>query len=261
MSVLFPTDTHARAADAIVKRFRDAAQVQAILLVNSVARSRATPDSDLDMAILVAPDLPLESKNALEQQWQAFYASDADLQRLRRVGRFTGVHLDIVDGQFAPGIWDDGGGPDSFELEIGNLVAYSLPIWEKGPALARLKRQWLPYYAQELRRQRFEMVRSACLYDLAHVPFYVDRELYFQAFDRLYKSFQEFLQALFISRRTYPLAYNKWIREQVECWLGLPELYRQLPPLLSLAQLESVALNHKAQDLHALVEEWLVVSD
>ena len=45
------------------------------------------------------------------------------------------------------------------------------------------------------------MVRTACVYDLEHALFFVRRGLYFQAFDRLYKSFQEFLQALFIARR------------------------------------------------------------
>jgi hypothetical protein len=39
------------------------------------------------------------------------------------------------------------------------------------------------------------------------------------------------LQALFVERRTYPLAYNKWIREQVTEWLTLPGLYEELPPI------------------------------
>ena len=52
--------------------------------------------------------------------------------------------------------------------------------------------------------------------NLHHIPLYIKRGLYFQSFDRLYNAYQEFLQALFISRCTYPIAYNKWIREQVE---------------------------------------------
>jgi len=55
-------------------------------------------------------------------------------------------------------------------------------------------------------------------------PFLLNRGLYFHAFDRLYKAFQEFLQALFVARRIYPLAYNKWIREQVADWLALPDV-------------------------------------
>ena len=100
------------------------------------------------------------------------------------------------------------------------------------------------------------MVRDACHYDLEHVPFFVARGLYFQAFDRLYKAFQEFLQALFIARRTYPVAYNKWIREQVEGRLGL---YRQLPAVLELGRLESAEVERNARALHRLLDDWAVL--
>jgi hypothetical protein len=100
------------------------------------------------------------------------------------------------------------------------------------------------------------MVREACAPDLDSIPFYLGRRLYFQAFDRLYKAFQEFLQALFVARRTYPLAYNKWIHEQVAERLALPKLYEELPPILSVGNIESPELGHKAAGLRALLECW-----
>src|SRR4029450_6238063 len=90
--------------------------------------------------------------------------------------------------------------------------------------------------------------------DLEAIPFYLNRGLYFQAFDRLYKAFQEFLQALFLARRTYPLAYNKWIREQVTEWLSLPRLYAELPPLLSVRTIGSPERGQKADALRTLLE-------
>ena len=69
---------------------------------------------------------------------------------------------------------------------------------------------------------------------------------------------QEFLQALFIARRVYPLAYNKWIRMQVEDWLGLPELYRALPQLISIRNIESSELVDRASDLNDLLDRWTV---
>jgi hypothetical protein len=81
----------------------------------------------------------------------------------------------------------------------------------------------------------------------------VRRELYFAAFDRLYTSFQLFMQALFIAHRTYPLAYNRWIREQVEEVLGLPELYRLLPGVLEVRPFESGIVTCRAQELAALL--------
>jgi len=72
----------------------------------------------------------------------------------------------------------------------------------------------------------------------------------------LYKAFHEFLQALFVARRTYPLAYNKWIREQVVDWLALPKLYEELPPILSVRNIESPELGEKADALRTLLEHW-----
>ena len=70
------------------------------------------------------------------------------------------------------------------------------------------------------------------------------------------KAFQEFLQALFVARRTYPLAYNKWIREQVTEWLSLPRLYEELPPILSVRNIESPELGEKADASRTLLERW-----
>jgi hypothetical protein len=168
------------------------------------------------------------------------------------------VHLDLVRGEYIPEVWDDGGGPDGFELGIGNQLAYGAPLSEAGPFYRQLQAEWLPYYGPDLRRQRLEMVTAACAYDLDHVPFFVRRELYFQAFDRLYKSFQEFLQALFIARQVYPLAYNKWIRMQVTEWLGLPELYRALPGIISVGNIESGEMMNRAKDLRGLLGQWAI---
>lgn len=256
---ILPTTMHQRAADAIVTFFRGQPHIDAVLLVNSCARGTATPESDLDVAVLVAPSYTASDQMALEQQWQTVYATEAVFHDLRQVGRFTGVHLDLFDGQYVAEAWDDGGGPDGFELAIGNQVAYSVPLWEGTPAFASLRATWLPYYRPALQRERLAMTRNACHYDLEHVPFFVARGLYFQAFDRLYKAFQEFLQALFIARATYPLAYNKWIREQVEGWLGLPELYRQLPAVLEIGRLESADVERNARVLQRLLDDYAVL--
>ncbi|WP_420594010.1 hypothetical protein [Deinococcus sp.] len=261
MPTHFPSDLHEAAAQAVTGFFSAQAHVQSVLLVNSCARATATPQSDLDFAILVEADLEAPSVTALEQAWQAHYQRQAVFGAFRRSGRFTGIHLDIITGQYQPTDLDDAGGPDSFELEIGNQVAYSLPLWQASDALAHLRAQWLPYYGDALRRKRLQMVSNACAHDLDHVAFYTHRGLHFQAFDRLYKAFQEFLQALCIAQRTYPIAYNKWIRELVVDRLGLPELYLQLPPLLELQRLESDELIFKAAALQALLERGTAPED
>jgi hypothetical protein len=93
--------------------------------------------------------------------------------------------------------------------------------------------------------------------NLARIPWFLDRDLYFQAFDRFYRAFQGFLLGLHISRRIYPIAYNKWIREQIVVTLGLPRLYDELPRLFEFDRFESRALETKGQDLHRLVDEYV----
>jgi predicted nucleotidyltransferase len=253
----FPTALHQDVAELAADFFAGRALVDTVLLVNSCARGQATPDSDVDLAILVNLETPADDLQALERSWREFAAVQPVVSAFRRSGRFTQIHLDVFDGQFVPSVWDDGGGPDAFEVEIGNRVAYGAPLGTAGPFYRRLQAQWLPYYSDDLRRRRLAMVRHACEYDLEHVSYYHHRGLAFQAFDRLYKAFQEFLQALFVARRTYPLMYTKWIREQVEGWLGEPDLYRELPRSLSVRNLESAELVGQADALHSLVDRWV----
>jgi predicted nucleotidyltransferase len=253
----FPTPLHQEVAEMAADFFAGRALVDTVLVVNSCARGRATPDSDVDLAILVNAETSGDEMQALEGSWRDFAATQPLVGRFRQSGRFTQVHLDLFDGQFVPSVWDDGGGPDVFEVEIGNRVAYGAPLGMVGPHYRRLQAQWLPYYSDDLRRRRLAMARHACAYDLGHVAYYHERGLAFQAFDRLYKAFQEFLQALFIARRTYPLMYTKWIREQVEEGLGLPELYEALPPIVSVGNIESAELVERADALHSLLDRWV----
>lgn len=252
----FPTPLHEQAAETAYQFFQNRPEVDTILVVNSCARGQGIPESDLDMAVLVDPHLFSQEVTALEALWQQALAGDAALRRFQASGAHAHVHLDIVQGIYTPETWDDGGGPDGFELGIGNQLAYAAPLHGAGVYYRQLQAQWLPYYNEDLRSQRLAMAQSACRYDLEHVPFFVRRELYFQAFDRLYKSFQEFLQALFIAHRVYPLAYNKWIRMQVVDWLGLPELYAALPALISVCNIESSELVDHAAHLERLLNHW-----
>lgn len=253
----YPTPLHGAAANTILDRYRRDSRVEAVLVVNSCARGQATPASDLDMLVLVAPSTPATERSALEAAWLRWRDEDPALLALRRLDRFTNIHLDFADGEFTPEVWDDGGGPDDFELGIGNAVAYSALLWERGHAYRTLRSRWLPFYAETLAGERLAMVAAACRYDLSFVPFYVTRGLYFQAFDRLYKALREFLQGLFIARRTYALAYNKWIRMQVVEWLGLPELYDDLTHVLEIDHLESAQIVDRAAQLTCLVDRWL----
>jgi len=252
----FPTPLHQELAELAAEFFSAHKQVDTILVVNSCARGHAVAGSDLDVAVLIKPESASQEVQSLTALWEKFIATHPLLHRFRSTGKLTQVHLDVFDGRMVPTVWDDGGGPDSFEVEIGNRLVYAAPLHEAGAYFRQLQSQWLPYYGEDLRLTRLAMVREACARDLDAIPFYLGRSLYFQAFDRLYKAFQEFLQALFVARRTYPLAYNKWIHEQVADRLALPKLYDELPPILSVNNIESPELGDKAAALRTLLERW-----
>jgi predicted nucleotidyltransferase len=258
LSPKYPTIEHERAAETVVDFFSQFPEVAAINLTCSCARGKASRDSCLDMAMLVQPETTAAQRQTLEQRWSQFYEQETAFKALKQVGRYSHVDLDIIDGRFVPPPHGWTSGPDAFEVEIGNYLVYNATLWKNGGYLDRLKAKWLPYYDEALRRERLAMVRKYCFNNLDHIPLYVDRGLYFQSFDRFYNAFREFLQALFISRCTYPLCYDKWIREQIEEFLGLPELYRQLPRLFELQSFESQELKHKARTLEALFNEYVV---
>jgi putative acetyltransferase len=245
----FPTAIHRQAAEAIVE-FAMALPVEAVLLVNSCARGVAVPESDLDLALLIDPATDTAARQHLDGEWLRCYEHDPVFAGLC-------VHLDFFDGNWSPEAWDDGGGPDAFEIEIGNRVQHCAALWERGNAFSQLRSRWLPYYGEDLRSARLPMVLRCCHINLDRVSKGAARGLHFYAFDRLYHAFQEFLQALFIAHRVYPIAYNKWIREQVEEWLGLPELYHQLPAVLECRTLEPEELHAKAAYLSGLLESWV----
>jgi len=256
LQAMYPTLEHQNAADAITDFFVFRYKIDAVLLVNSCARGKATRDSCLDMVVLAMPDPSRSQLKDLEEGWQELENSNQAIQTLYKVGKYSVVHPDFIHGIFIPQEQDEAAGPDDFEIQIGNFLAYSVPLWEGSDYFMQLKQQWLPYYNEGLRQQRLERVRWFCLNNLHHIPPYLERGLYFQSFDRLYDSYREFLQALFIARRTYPIAYNKWIREQVEEILGLPELYAQLSHLFEIQYFESSEIAEKAKEVEELLEKY-----
>jgi len=251
----FPTVIHQATAEIVRDYFLAIPYVDTILVVNSCARGVAVPESDLDFAILVNADATTTQIRNIETNWQIYSQEQPTFLKYRRFSQFAHLHLDIITGNYTPAVIEVAEPADYFELEIGNQICYSAPMDKAGPYFQELQDKWLPYYNEELRLQRLTMVRNACEYDLNHIPFFISRGLYFQAFDILCKAFQEYLQALFIGNKTYPIAYNKWIKEQVVTWLNKPELYPKLSPILSVRNIESNEINDKAKMLLDLLKK------
>jgi len=254
---IFPTKLHQDAAELTRDYFSTISNVDTVLVVNSCARGHAVPESDLDFAILLKPDVTSTEKENVETGWQNYFETHPVFLKYRRSSPYAHLHLDIVNGNYNPTLMEDGGGPDYFEIEIGNQICYSAPMGSAGAYFKELQNKWIPYYNEELQLRRLAMTRNSCEYDLNHIPLYIQRALYFQAFDRLYIAFQKFLQAVFIAKRTYPISYNKWIKLQVETWLNIPDLYPRLSPIISVGNIESSEINEKAKILRELLDSYV----
>ena len=251
----FPTILHQDTAALVRDYFMAIPYVDTVLVVNSCARGQAIPESDLDFAILVKPGTTPADIVSIETDWLNYSFTQATILKYKRSNQFAHLHLDIIEGNYVPATLEIGGAIDFFEIEIGNQICYSAPMDKAGLHFVELQNRWLPYYNEELRLQRFTIMRDACKYNLDHIPFFVKRGLYFQALDTLCRAFEKYLATLFIANKTYPIAYNKWIKEQVVGWLKKPDLYPRLPPILSIKNIESDEINEKVKILCELLDE------
>jgi hypothetical protein len=249
----FLTSLHARAAEVATEFLASCDEVDAVMIVGSSARR--TDANDLDISALVVAG---EATNQVEARFTEFAQGRADFDALAAVGPFVEIDFHAVSGEFSPGARGWTTGPDTFELELGNELAYSVPLWTRNDRFARLRDHWLPFYDDQLREARLADARMYAINDLDHVSIMVRRDEPFHAFHRLYYAFHGFLQALFIMRRTYPIAYDKWIREQVEGLLGLPELYAQLPGIIGVGALDLAGITDSVERLRELLDHWTV---
>lgn len=254
---IFPTELHKKTAEIIYDFFSKISTIDSILVVNSCARGQAAPESDLDFAILVKEGTESSEISDIEQKWLKFSNNNSTISDYKKLNKFNHIHLDLINGIYTAQNIEIGEPWDYFEIEIGNHICYSAPIGSKGNFFNKLQEKWLPYYDENLRLQRLNMTINAFRYDIDHINIFIKRELYFHAFDILCKAFQEFLQALFIANKTYPIAYNKWIKFQITELLNKPELYPLLSPILSISCIESNEIIEKSKQLSDLLNKLI----
>ena len=79
----YPTVEHQTAAEAITTFFRTCFEVEAVLLVNSCARGKATRDSCLDIVVLAKPEILHAQLAGIESAWNKFEQTDATIVSLK----------------------------------------------------------------------------------------------------------------------------------------------------------------------------------
>src|SRR5512141_935457 len=102
LEAIYPTPEHQAAAEVIVDFFVSKYKIDAVLLVNSCARGKATRDSCLDIVILAKPDPSRSQLKALEAGWEEFERSNQTIKALYQAGKYSVVHPDFINGTFLP---------------------------------------------------------------------------------------------------------------------------------------------------------------
>ncbi len=131
---LYPTPEHQGAAEAIVEFFTTIPEIEAVCLICSCARSKASRDSCLDILALGKPETMSTAQADIQKVWDEFYTTDPIFQKPAAVGKYAHVDLEFSDGHFGPTEHYWVGGPDEFELVIGNYLVYSVPLYQGGNA-------------------------------------------------------------------------------------------------------------------------------
>ncbi len=249
----YPTKQHEEASKQLVNFFSKDKTVMSMLLFCSCARGKAIKDSCLDICIIVKDKKQISN---IHKKFRKFEENQVVVD-LKKIGLYSHIDLLVTDAKVVETQRDWTSGPDEFELELGNIFNYSVVLFDHKNYFKNLQKKWIPYYSESLRKKRLEKVIMYCLNNLGHVEPYVKRGLYFQAFDRLYGANQEFMQALFIKKKTYPISYDKWIKEQFVDILKMPKLYKQFVDNIQIKNLESDELISKAKNLIKLVNQHL----
>ena len=248
------TPTHQKAFDLVFSLLSTDPRVMALALTGSAARNEGSFDSDLDFDIFFAEGAPADTIMAGVEE---VLAREVLAQKGTEVGIFFNVDLHAAPTVFTPQPRNWTSGPDNFELEIGNTFVYTRLVFEREGYFHQAQARYLPYYDEALRQTRLAETLKFCRNNIDHIEPYVNRGLYFQAFRRLYDASLEFLQALMIARRVYPIAYDKWVKKQLVEILGMPDLYREFVALYEIHQLESDELTVKGRRLQETIARYV----
>jgi len=126
---------------------------------------------------------------------------------------------------------------DNLETAVGNLLVYSILLYQKGKQFQQLKQKYLPFYDDTLREIRLEGTAKEFEYKIWKTRWLAERGEYFAALDALIEAQQIFLQHLFIKERKYPIDYVKWLKEQFCQILDMPELYQEVAQIVDRIEL------------------------
>jgi len=259
----FPRPKYKATLTSLVDYFSKHPGVYAVVLTGSLARGKAVKGSCIDLFIF------------LDKKHLSLLASTitSRIEAYARLGglicyyegkveggiEFGDVRVDVgfTDGSFNykhENSFDIT--RDDFETTVGNLLVYSIPLYQKGKQFQWLKQKYLPFYDDALRKIRLKGTAEEFGYKIWKTRWLAERGEYFAALDALLEAQRIFLQHLFIKERKYPIDYVKWLHEQCSQILSMPQLYQELNQTVNKIELTKKGISEKSDLLEKLFKRY-----
>lgn len=269
----FPTSEHEKIVNIMTDYFKSDPRIFAVVLEGSLARGQAVIGSCVDLGIFIYPDdmgkffRREETRKRIADyakmggKTQRYWGESPDSRRdieMEHEIEFEDslVDVDLLFRSDIPRLRNQLGiCQDQFDLGVGNLFVYCIPLYERDNTYKSLAKKYLPFYDDEIRKERLEGTRKEFDQRIQKIKWLADRGQLFDCYSQLLLSFKIFLQHLFIKERKYPISYKKWIKYQITDILHKPELYEKLTGVLALRP-SSEVMKTNADLLNSLMEQY-----
>lgn len=237
-------------------------EVFAIALTGSLARGKAVIGSCIDLCFFLDKEGYEALPSGLKARTKAYSRMGGEVcyydGKVEGGIEFGDIRVDIefTDGKFQTGHMSFDIVRDEFETTIGNHLVYCLPLFQRGVKYQRLRSKYLPFYSDALRKERLTGTQSEFSYKTWKTRWLASRGEYLAALETLLEAQRIFLQHLFIKERKYPIDYVKWLKEQCETILSMPELYAKLADVVEGIKLNKRGIAEKAAVLEQIMQHY-----
>ena len=247
----------------LVDYFKGYPGVYAIVLTGSLARAKAVKESCIDLFVFLSEEEYKALQSTVKSRAEAYSRLNGQVcyckDGVEGGKAFEGVRIDVgfTDGKFSPcreNSFDIT--RDEFETTIGNLFVYSILLFQRNGHHQQLKKKYLPFYGEGLRKARLNGTAKEFGYKIWKTRWLAKRGEPFAALCTLLEAHQIFLQHIFIRERKYPIDYTKWLKEQCSEILRMPALYHELLSVISGIELTEKGIQEKSNLLENLYVQY-----
>ena len=259
----YPNEGYKRVLAKLVAYYREYPGVYAVVLTGSLVRNKAVTGSCIDIYVFLHTkqyDALASTVSSREKTYSTLGGEVCYYNEQVEGGiLFNDVRVDIgfTDGRFksyAENSFDIT--RDEFETTIGNLFVYAIVLHEKGGKYQQLKKQYLPFYDDNLRKARLKGTAEEFNYKIWKTRWLAGRGELFAALEAFLEAQRIFLQHLFIKERRYPVDYVKWLKEQCSQILMMPALYQELVALIDGLEFTEEVLGERCEVLEKLFVKY-----